>query len=189
MPTKLQRSKLAETCFKGVSISEILETRYKSDEILKRKFDLQGSESHNSNMNQKHFKVLDGSAEDMTAWHRANSPEQLDLSGADLSGRDLRGRDFSRANLERADLSGANLDEAVFSEASLRRANLSGASMKKATLYRTNCTGSDVSNADFSSANMYRCVLREANIEGANFRTAQIFKVAWPEGVDVRAYG
>ena len=36
---------------------------------------------------------------------------------------------------------------------------------------------------------MYRCVLREATIEGAIFKTAAIFKVAWPEGVDVRAHG
>jgi len=61
--------------------------------------------------------------------------------------------------------------------------------MKKVTLYRTNCTGADISNADLSGANMYRCVLREATIEGAIFKTAAIFKVAWPEGADVRAHG
>ena len=61
--------------------------------------------------------------------------------------------------------------------------------MKKITLYRTNCTGANISDADLAGANMYRCVLREATIAGANFKTAAIFKVAWPEGVDVRAHG
>ncbi|MBG81959.1 MAG: pentapeptide repeat-containing protein [SAR202 cluster bacterium] len=171
--------KLVETCFNGVSIYEIVETN----------LDIFRYKTGNWSMNPKHLMVLDGSAQALAKWHRDNSPERLDLRGADLKGRDLSGRDFSRALMEGADLSGAKLDGAVFSEASLRRANLSGASLKKAILYRTNCTGADVSNVDMRGANMYRCVLRDANIEGANFKSATIFKVAWPEGANVRSYG
>ncbi|MCH8230002.1 MAG: pentapeptide repeat-containing protein [Chloroflexi bacterium] len=144
---------------------------------------------HNRHMNQEHFDLLGGTAEDLAVWHRDHSPEQLDLKGADLSGRDLRGRNFTRALLDGADLSGANLDEAVFTEAKLRGANLSGASMKKATLLRANCAGADLTGVDLRGATLYRCVLRDATITGANFKAAILFKVAWPQGVDVPARG
>jgi len=163
-----------------------------SEEEVKRhagQIDMTGLAAHNQDMNQEHFDLLWGTAEDLAAWHRNHSPEQLDLRGANLSGRDLRGRNFTRALLDGADLSGANLDEAVFSEAKLRRANLTGASMKKSTLHRANCSGADLTDVDLRGATLYRCILRDATITGANFKAASLFKVAWPEGVDVPARG
>ena len=71
----------------------------------------------------------------------------------------------------------------------MRYADFSGASMKRAILYRSNCAGSNLTDTDLAGASLYRCVLREAVISGANFKAAKIYKVAWPEGYDVSAYG
>ena len=101
-------------------------------------------------MDREHFKILDGTADDLTKWHRRNSPLQLDLKSADLSGRDLSGRDFSRAILDGVNFSGSNLDDAVFTEARMRYADFSDASMKRAILYRSNCAGSNLTNTDLS---------------------------------------
>ena len=124
--------------------------------------------------NPDHVAVVHQGGDALDGWHRRNSGERLDLSGATLSKLDLREANFSGANLSGADLSGSNLTEASLRRADLITATLQGANLSEATLTEANLTRADLRQAILVTANLTQANLTDANLYRADLLRADL---------------